>query len=377
MRKVFDVELGAGNDRCTELTLPATPWSMQDALEKLKLKKDEVPRWEILRTHGYDSLYFYLDRDGSLFELNALCQRLSQLDERQTAVVKGLAKAEFDQGVRPVPMGRIIDMAYSTDRCHFLSGIMTDAQLGRSCAENDLVPEVADLSDSLFEMLNFEKIGREFRQAEGGVLTKDGYVQRHDELRQISKTMNFTPIKPDYAILVRMASSCEVKLPLPLGEIVGDEPVLCIDCAAPGLIGSSGGMEQMDQLQAVNAIALLADVGSELVDVVKGACGTCAQQIQAGKCALGGKGDPEQCPMKSADGPGVTLTDDLREQAGIPLDAKLEIFVDEGEIMIAAADHEHDVTDVPPVAREVLALAGICPYQLDLLIMSGKIIHEA
>lgn len=248
MRKVFDVELGAGNDRCTELTLPATPWSMQDALEKLKLKKDEVPRWEILRTHGYDSLYFYLDRDGSLFELNALCQRLSQLDERQTAVVKGLAKAEFDQGVRPVPMGRIIDMAYSTDRCHFLSGIMTDAQLGRSCAENDLVPEVADLSDSLFEMLNFEKIGREFRQAEGGVLTKDGYVQRHDELRQISKTMNFTPIKPDYAILVRMASSCEVKLPLPLGEIVGDEPVLCIDCAAPGLIGSSGGMEQMDQL---------------------------------------------------------------------------------------------------------------------------------
>ena len=135
--------------------------------------------------------------------------------------------------------------------------------------------------------------------------------------------------------------------------------------------------EKLTALQAVNAIALLADVGSELVGIVKDACGTCDGRLKGGKCVIEEMDDPDQCPLKSMDGPGVILRDDLRERAGIPQDAKLEVFVDEGEVMIAAADYEHDVTDVPPAARQVLALAGICPGQLDQLIMSGEIIHEA
>ncbi len=135
--------------------------------------------------------------------------------------------------------------------------------------------------------------------------------------------------------------------------------------------------EKLTALQAVNAIALLAEVGSELVDIVKDACSTCKDQIKAGDCPLLEPDDPKECFLDSANGPGVTLSDDLREQAGIPLNAKLEVFVDEGEVMIAEADYEHDITDVPPAAREVLMLAGICPCSLDQLIMLGKIIHEA
>ena len=137
--------------------------------------------------------------------------------------------------------------------------------------------------------------------------------------------------------------------------------------------------EKLTALQAVNAIALLAEVGSELVDIVKDACGTCEEQIEEGDCPLLEPDDPEQCFLDSVNGPGVTLTDDLRERVGIPLDGKLEVFVDEveGEILIAKADHKHDVTDVPPAAREVLMLSGVCPCSLDQLIMSGEIIHEA
>lgn len=135
--------------------------------------------------------------------------------------------------------------------------------------------------------------------------------------------------------------------------------------------------EKLTTLQAVNAIALLAEVGSELVDIVKGACGTCDCRRKEGKCFIEGMDNPGQCPLKRTDGPGVILRDDLREQAGIPRDAKLEVFVDEGEVLIAAAGYEHDITDVPPAAHEVLALAGICPGYLDQLIMSGEIIHEA
>ncbi len=135
--------------------------------------------------------------------------------------------------------------------------------------------------------------------------------------------------------------------------------------------------EKLTALQAVNAIALLADVGSELVNIVKDACGACEDQIKADDCPLLEPDDPEQCFLDSVNGPGVTLSDDLREQAGIPQDAKLEVFVDEGEVMVAAADYEHDITDVPPAAREVLMLAGVCSCSLDQLIISEKIIHEA
>ena len=248
MRKVFDVELGAESGRFAALTLPAAPWSMQDALEKLCLKEGELPSWEVLETHSCDRIYPYLNQENTLFELNALCQQLSLLDERQTTIVEGLIKADFDQGARPVPMQRMIDMAYSTDRCHFLDGITTDAQLGRFAAENGFVPEADDLPDEAFELLDFTKLGREFRQTGGGVFTSGGYVQRHDELRQASKYMDFTPIKPDYTIMAETYSGCEVKFPFPANEPMWTERVRCVDCMAPGLIGASGGMERIDLL---------------------------------------------------------------------------------------------------------------------------------
>ncbi len=248
MHKVFDVELSSENGS-TELALPAAPYAMLDALEKLRLADGEAPRWEILRINTANGITPYLDHEsGSLFELNALCQQLTLLDEGQLAIVEGLAAMGYEKGSRPIPMPQLIDMAYSTDRCHLVEEATDDYTLGRFCAENSFAPEADDLSDEVFELLDFAKIGREFRQNEGGVLTSGGYVQKHDELRQGGDTLNLVPQKPDYAILVATASGCEVKLPVPLGEPMGDEPVLCVDCAAPALTGLSGAMSTLDML---------------------------------------------------------------------------------------------------------------------------------
>ena len=103
MRKIFDVELSA-QSRCTELALPATPWSMQDALEKLKLREDESPHCEILRIHSCGELYPYLKHADALFELNALCQQLALLDEAQISILEGLVKMEYgQQDEQPAP----------------------------------------------------------------------------------------------------------------------------------------------------------------------------------------------------------------------------------------------------------------------------------
>lgn len=248
MRKIFEVELSSENG-CTELTLPATPYALLDALEKLELTDGEIPGWEILRLPSCGHLSPYLDQGGTLPELNALTQRLSELGETELSIVEGLIQMEQPRpGITPVPLPRLIDLAYSTDCCHLVEGVVTDAQLGRFCAEKGFVPETEGLSDEAFALLNFSKIGQKFREAEGGVFTHGGYVQRFEELKQVYKTLDLTLKKPDYTILAELADGTQVKLPVPLGAALADGPAQCADCAAPSLIGQTAMLSTLDML---------------------------------------------------------------------------------------------------------------------------------
>lgn len=58
----------------------------------------------------------------------------------------------------------------------------------------------------------------------------------------------------------------------------------------------------------------------------------------------------------------IHIPDYLLEEAGIPTDAKLEAYADEdsGEITVAMADIQQDITDVPPFILPVMAQSGIC-----------------
>lgn len=248
MRKVFEVELASENG-CTELTLPATPYAMLDALERLKLAEGETPRWELLRTYDVGRAFQHLDQgNGTLSELNALSQRLAQLDESELTILEGLAAMEKQPLMQPFPLPRLIDMAYSTDCCHLVEEATDDITLGRFCAKNGFVPDTDGLTDQQFELLDFARIGREFRQNEGGVFTSGGYVQRHDELKQVYKTLDLTLKKPDYAILAELPDGSRVKLPTPLGKAVVEEPVRCVDCSAPALTGLTAMRSTLDML---------------------------------------------------------------------------------------------------------------------------------
>lgn len=252
MREVFEVELSSRSRRGVQLILPAQPYDMLDAVEQLRLEEGETIKWVLPRDgcFGYDEVFQVLDRSGSLYELNALAQRLSVLGDGQQAVLDGLLKLEPENrhGCAIIPIPRLIDLAYSTDCCHMVEGITTDAQLGRFCAESGFVPGADDLSDKMFALLDFARIGREFREAEGGVFTAQGYVQRHDDLRQVYETLDLTLQIPDYTILAETASGCEVKLPVPMGGPTGNEPAQCLDCAAPALTGLTATLGTLDML---------------------------------------------------------------------------------------------------------------------------------
>ena len=247
MRKVFEVELSSQGGSWAELTLPAEPYVLLDTLEKLRLEPGETPRWELFGAD--DDIFQHLDQDnGSLPELNALAQRFAQLDGAEITAFEGLAAMERMPVGQPVPLPRLIDLAYSTDCCHLVEGVVTDAQLGRFCAENGFVPETKGLSDAAFELLDFERIGRQFREAEGGVFTRGGYVQRREELKQVYDTLDLTPRKPDYAMLAELPDGSRAELPAPLGRSVEDSPAQCVDCAAPALNGLTGNLGTLDCL---------------------------------------------------------------------------------------------------------------------------------
>ena len=130
--------------------------------------------------------------------------------------------------------------------------------------------------------------------------------------------------------------------------------------------------QRMTAIQAVNTIAALTEFTADLINAIKAACGTCEEQMEDEGCPYEEVCGQGECPYATVTGPGVALTDNARREMGIPLDAKLELFPDEGEGLVCAADYEHDITDVPVYIRTMLAAFGVCLGRLDEVIMGEQ-----
>ena len=67
------------------LTLPATPYEMIDALDELRLNVGDKVNVRIDEYYSFLSVAPLLDAQNDLLELNALAQKLSELDDEQAA----------------------------------------------------------------------------------------------------------------------------------------------------------------------------------------------------------------------------------------------------------------------------------------------------
>lgn len=204
MGRVFSVEL-SGKDWSRELELPATDHQLLDALEIIKMKPGELPEWEILNCERFEYLYPYLNGECSIYELNALSRRLGGMDNGQLAAFEGLCKIALSRREGPTSMSDLMTYANSTECCHVVGNALNDAQLGRFYAENGFVAELEDIPDSVFEKLDFAKIGKEMREAEGGVYTRYGYVLQNAALKPIGEPFAVIPQTPDYAFLLAVS----------------------------------------------------------------------------------------------------------------------------------------------------------------------------
>ena len=231
-KRVFAVYLAKedvpNSEAYATLELPASPWELWDAMEKVRLKDGEALYMEIDDYYAFEYLAPHLEElDISLNELNDLAARLATLDEVQGIAFEGLFSMEVQKKVNTnggiITMQDMRDLAVSakTD-CYHVVDAADDAQLGRFYAENDFVPELEGISDAVFEMLDFAGIGRMMRCSENGVFVNSLYVLRDGELTTAPPVQKALPGKPGYLF----------RLTLGLHPDIGDARTVTLDLPA-------------------------------------------------------------------------------------------------------------------------------------------------
>ena len=207
-KKIFHVYLAKesvpNNESYAKLDLPASPWEVVDALDKVRLNEGEQLYMEIEDYDAFEYLSPHLDGlDISLNELNDLAALLSALDEVQEAAFEGLFSMEVQRKVNAnggvITLQDLRDLAVSakTD-CYHVVDAADDAQLGYFYAENGFIPELDGVSDAVFKMLDFAGIGRMMRCSENGVFVGSLYVLQDGELTTAPPVQKTLPEKPGY-----------------------------------------------------------------------------------------------------------------------------------------------------------------------------------
>ena len=214
-KKVFTLYLAKedvpNSEAYAKLDLPASPWEWQDALDKVRLREGETLYWEIEDYYGFEYLVPHLtDLSISLNELNDLAARLVKLDEVQRIAYRGMVelkareRKENASGVLTAQDLRDCAASAAGDGYHIVDA-SDHAALGRFYAENGFVPEVEDLPDKAFELLDFAKIGKTMREGERGCFVGGCYVLWDGEPETAPPCPKELPAKPDYLFRFTLA----------------------------------------------------------------------------------------------------------------------------------------------------------------------------
>lgn len=233
-KNIFGVYLAKegvpNNEAYAKLDLPASPWALWDAMDKVRLQEGETLYLEIDEYYRFDALAPHLaGLDISLNELNDLAGELARLDTIQGIAYRGLLEMAVQEKVQSnggiITMQELRDLAVSAgaDCCHVVD-TADDAQLGRFYAENDFMPELEGISDTVFEMLDFARIGKALRTGEGGVYVGGCYVVRDGGLLTAPPCPRELPEKPGYLF----------RLTLGLHPDYGDDRTVTLDLPASG-----------------------------------------------------------------------------------------------------------------------------------------------
>ncbi len=119
---------------------------------------------------------------------------------------------------------------------------------------------------------------------------------------------------------------------------------------------------EMTAMEVVETLKELKQVVEELYFTLADADGIC-------ECC--------DCPAETEDSVSIKLPQFILEDAGIPKDAKLCAYTNEGsgEVTVIEAEYKHDLSDIPKDILQMLKAMGVCMAGLNNRLMSEEIIY--
>ncbi|MDF3001611.1 MAG: hypothetical protein K0Q48_1730 [Bacillota bacterium] len=156
------------------LTLPASKGEVQDALHRARIM-DGQP-YQIVECMNMEGVELdYIPEAPALDELNFLAYRISELSEQERMAFTGCAvMGEGNLGMRD-----LINQTYNLADVHVVPA-KNDRELGKFYVDNDFINAVnhvpQEYQKELLALLDYEKIGCEQREVEGGIYCNGFYV---------------------------------------------------------------------------------------------------------------------------------------------------------------------------------------------------------
>lgn len=253
------------------MDLPATPWELVDALEKLNLVCEGDLYIQAEEYYDFDYIQGFIPESTSLSRLNELCAVLDGMDEQDRIGFRGLLKSSAFFDRFNLGFDRLMDLALARDCYHIAADVSSDEPLGRFLCQNGFVEGADELPEKMFKLLDFQKIGKDFRMAEHGAFADGCYVAPDGDIPHREIPYGISP--PEYIVMLDVVNKEDAskRWPLALPSVPAEMDsvlkragadswsevnCLCVDCQVPQL---------MEAITQVNNVAI-ANRFAEMLD---------------------------------------------------------------------------------------------------------------
>ena len=208
-------ELGIGNDKVAYVTLPANKNAVIDAMDREKIFGETFVRInecdEVPELAGYE-----FKEEPMLDELNFLAKRIVEISEDNTQILayRALLRKPFDT------VNEAINRTFNLETVSVYP-CKDFYEYGEIVLENELLEELSEVPDEVYDLLDPEKVGRVMAEREGGVFI-DGYYIIADSYEPVLVYDDVLPEQMDDWIfwleIVGNSSGMTEILTLPINE---------------------------------------------------------------------------------------------------------------------------------------------------------------
>ena len=243
-KKVLEVEISSADKNgflsYATLELPATTWELKDVWDRARIKSEHTSySIEVLNAH-HEYLSEIIPENADLYELNRFAELISDMGEiehGELTAFEALVKMDKSDCV-PHTMKRLLTLAQSTKNV-LVAPVGNDKELGEFVIDNEMDERLSGVDDAMLPFIDREKIGKEYRESEGGIFLHGMYAVHNGAIKEIHTPCRFESIG---TVLLKISkgyfndpeydNDLTAMLTLPAAAYQLDEAIIAVDASS-------------------------------------------------------------------------------------------------------------------------------------------------